>query len=765
MIFGMNGVSSAHVQHNYKVNKQNLDPSNIYVNTNTGNDSWNGLAPSFDGVNGPKKSIKNASGTVNTNGNIKIANGYYSGIDNSGIIIHRNMSFIGQSQTKTVISGSKTARIFEVINGSTVSFYNLTLTQGSGGNYRGGALRISADGEAAKPANWINPTVYIENCTFKENSEYNGACIGNYGDLTIKHCQFLNNKGTNGAAIYSGSRFVNYHIYVKIYDCSFINNQLTTTMNGGAIFNNDNSNMYITRCLFTGNIGNNGGAINNNAMGNMTVTHCVFKNNTGQWGADIVFYSNKYNQAYSIANYNKFLSNGSKGSVHAGEDAPSDLRWNWWGTNQDPFKTGKITVGLQNSQGMMIYDPWVVLTVHTNKTNIQNSNNTTITADLNHLSDGSLVQEALPDGQITLNIPWGSFNKTNIKHTADLVTVNGTASATFFANEGPVNPLYNPVQITATAEGYTTNTEESAHVTINKSIDVALIIAANQAKTKVNETVKLVYKMVNGGPDPANVVVTIPLPANFQVANIKGDGSWNYNKQTHTITWIHANLTTNQYLYITGTFKNPGTYNLNANITTEINNLNTQGVTPLTIQATNKKANINMAINNNTIHPKVNESVNLTYKLTNKGPDSADSVVVTMPLPKGFNVSMITGDGSWNYNPKTNTIIWTFANLEQAVKYLYVTGTFTKPGTYNLNANLTTDTYNLNTQGVTPLILHAYMEPLPPNFGNNTNKSTSNPKNNTMKTCPITNKTGTPIAILILAVIMVLGGSILSKKQ
>ncbi len=762
LIFGMNGVSSAHVQHNYKVNKHNLDPGNIYVNTNTGNDSWNGLAPSFDGVNGPKKSIKNATETVETNGKIKIANGYYSGIDNSGIIVQRNMTFIGQSQTGTVISGSNTSRIFEIISGATVSFYNLTLTGGTGGQTRGGALRISADGDATKPSTWIKPTVYIENCTFKENGGFNGACIGNYGDLTIKHCNFLNNTGSNGAAIYSGSRFANFQIQVNISDCNFINNQLKATMNGGAIFNNDNSDAYITRCLFTGNIGNNGGAINNNAMGNMTVTHCIFQNNTGPWGADIVFYGNKYNKAYSIANYNKFLSNGSKGSVHTGDDAPSDLRWNWWGTNQDPFKAGKITVGLQNAQGMMTYDPWVVLTVHTNKTNIYNTKNTTVTADMNHLSDGNLVNEELPDGQVTLNTPWGSFNKNSANHRVDLTKVNGTATATFYANEGAVNPLYNPVQITATTDGYTTNATESANLTINKTSDLALIIAANKTKAKVKETVKLVYKLENQGPNSAdNVVVTIPLPKGFNVSMITGNGFWNYNPQTNTIIWIHPNLTTDQYLYVTGTFNKSGTYKFNAKLTTDTYNLNTQGVTPLTIQATIKNANISMTIMSNNIHPPVNKTVSLTYKLTNQGPDSADNVVVTIPLPKGFNPSMITGNGFWNYNPQTNTVTWTFANLEQAVKYLFVTGKFTNPGTYKFNANLTTDTYNLNTHGVTPLSIHAYIKPVPVNPGNNTNKT-----NRTVKKGDVNlYKTGTPVSVFILAIFMVLGGILGSKRE
>lgn len=552
----------------YGVGNVSAAGNTIYVNGSSGNDAWDGLTPQT-----AKLTIKNATGTVMTNGKIQIADGYYSGSGNTAINVTRNMSFIGESRENTVISGSNTSKIFIISNGSTVSFFNLTLTQASGGAVRGGAISINADGTASNPSTWIKPTVNIENCNFQNNAGQNGAAIGNYGDLTVKNCTFSGNTGNNGAGIFSGSRFANYKIYVQISNCSFINNILKSTMNGGAIYNNDNSNMYITTSLFTGNVGNNGGAINNNAVGNMTVTQCVFQNNTGNFGADIVFYGNKYNLAYNTANYNKFLSNGAQGSVHVGDDAPTDLRWNWWGTNLDPYKTlfspyniGKITVGLVGEQGMMIYDPWVVLSVQSNPKSIQNLGNTSITADLYHLSSGEFLSEGLPDGVITLTVPWGSFDKNTIMHTIDLNTTDGAVSTTFYANEGAVNPLYNPVEVTATADGYTTNVDESAYVQVNKTSDVYLVVTGDKTNPKVNENVNLTYKLGNNGPDSAdNVTVTIPLPKDFQISSLAGDGDWNYDTKTNTLIWTFANLSLNpQYLYIRGNFTKSGTYNFNA---------------------------------------------------------------------------------------------------------------------------------------------------------------------------------------------------------
>lgn len=309
------------------------NPNIIYVNNNDGNDDWDGLSKVWNGTSGPKKSIKPAVGNVTNNGVVEIANGFYSGASNCGIIVSKNISFIGQSPELTIISGSNTSRIFEITNGSTASFFNLTFTQGSGGQTHGGAIRISADGDASRPSTWIKPSVNIESCTFKNNNGRNGAAIGNYGDLTLKNCNFINNTGNNGAAIFSVSRFANYNIYVKISDCNFVNNTLTETMNGGAIYNQD-STVNITRSLFTGN---NGGAVNNNPSGNMTLNGCYFANNTGVWGADVAFYGNKYYNCLQNAHNNVFLSDGQNGAIHLGDNSPADLTENWWVPTQIPI--------------------------------------------------------------------------------------------------------------------------------------------------------------------------------------------------------------------------------------------------------------------------------------------------------------------------------------------------------------------------------------------------------------------------------------------
>ena len=106
----------------------------IYVNGNStlGNDDWNGESATYQsGIIGPKYSIKNATGTVNTNGQIYIANEQYKGINNTQITINKNMTINGESQTDTIINGTGTNWIFHINRGIYVTINNLTLTNAS----------------------------------------------------------------------------------------------------------------------------------------------------------------------------------------------------------------------------------------------------------------------------------------------------------------------------------------------------------------------------------------------------------------------------------------------------------------------------------------------------------------------------------------------------------------------------------------------------------------------------------------------------------
>ncbi len=114
----------------------------IYVNGNStlGNDDWNGESATYQsGIIGPKYSIKNATGTVNTNGQIYIAHEQYKGINNTRITIDRNMTINGESQTDTIINGTGTNWIFNMNSGIYFTINNITLTNATTTN-NGGAI-------------------------------------------------------------------------------------------------------------------------------------------------------------------------------------------------------------------------------------------------------------------------------------------------------------------------------------------------------------------------------------------------------------------------------------------------------------------------------------------------------------------------------------------------------------------------------------------------------------------------------------------------
>ena len=168
-------------------------------------------------------------------------------------------------------------------------------------------------------------------------------------------------------------------------------------------------------------------------------------------------------------------------------------------------------------------------------------------------------------------------------------------------------------------------------------------------------------------------------------------------------------------------------------------------------------------------NPKVNEAFTLTYKLGNNGPDNATNVTMTIPLPSGFILSNIAGDGSWTINKTTNTITWTLTNVTVGDPYLvhyrktkqrWSICIWFKHHIRNLQPKHTrsnTDHNSINK----------------PNQSNQSYKSsqsnkTYNPKPtilNTDTTKIPMQHTGLPITGLILAVLSVLGGSIMSRKK
>jgi hypothetical protein len=539
--------------------------SSIYVSTH-GNDSWDGLNSTYtSGTNGPKATIKNATGTVTSNGTVYIASGTYN---ESNIQIATNMNIVGESQKNTIINGPQKFGnpIFTIASGVNVTIINLTLNDGNILLNNGGAIDNSGN-------------LTVNSSTFTNNKELMGnggaICNENGGTLTVDNSTFNNNSGSpgpGGAIDNSGTLIVENSIFTNNsaigYDGGAINNENggTLTVNtstftgsnaadGGAI---DNSGtLIIENSIFTNNSADSyGGAINNENGGTLTVNTSTFTGNNAISAGGAIC-----NSGTATVNFNRIVGN----TVHSdsaiyNSAGKIDARYNWWGSNTSPSD--------EISGSGVTYNPWIVLTV----IETPNGSNSTVTADLLHDSNGMYhdpVNGHVPDGIIV------NFSSTNGSvNPTSTVTTNDTANTTFTGHSSGVS------QVSTTVDYQT--------ITINKSgAYLYLQITSTNKNPKVGEPFTLTYKLGNKGPDNAtNTIVTIPLPSNFNVLNITGNGNWTYNKTTDTVTWTLTNVTIGDpYLYITGKTNNSGIYVFGSNITSETYNLNNQSVTPITIKS------------------------------------------------------------------------------------------------------------------------------------------------------------------------------------
>ena len=149
-----------------------------------------------------------------------------------------------------------------------------------------------------------------------------------------------------------------------------------------------------------------------------------------------------------------------------------------------------------------------------------------------------------------------------------------------------------------------------------------------------------------------------------------------------------------------------------------------------------------------------------TVTAINNGPDRATNVVFNNPIPPQFKfISASTDKGTWFYDPTTTIFMWNIGNLEVGgTAHLYLTLKALQVGTYHIPSTVTTTTYDPNTENHnTPLIIQVTA---PDNNGNEVNKNLVQ-----AGTTIEMQKTGIPVAGLILAILVLLGGLASSKRK
>lgn len=679
------------------------DNDTIYVNATGGDDNNNGTSWEY-----AKLSIKNATGTVNLNGIIYIANGIYQGANNRQITIDKNMSIIGESEAGTTINGTNNYQIFTVNTGVSLILQNLTLTNAFADNTanNGGAIYNNLGG-----------SLTVANCTFTNNIAYRqGGAIYNVGICNVIDCIFTDNMAIGfmgGGAIYNDEGFL------TVVNCMFTGN--TATHNGGAIFNLGGSstvnNLAAANCTFTNNNANGGGAIFN--LGSSSIlTNCTFTGNTANNGGAIY---NNYSQV--IIQFSRVVGNtANSGDAIYNNGGTVDANYNWWGSNSDPKTKTNLIIGSNVNTAT-----WVILSINATPNSINNTQNSTVTADFNHYTNNTgYVGELsghIPDGSITLDIPWGSFTKSGIIHSVTANTVDGVMAATFYANEGVINPLFNPVVVNASADNAKVNTT----ILINP---IPTNIKINSVTGNKSKTVILNAALKDDQNNPLSSKTV-----EFYVNNVKvGENTTDING----ITTLNYHITQIGGIYsISACFIGDTDYSTSAsNGTLKVN-----------------QASIYVNITPSKSNPAVGETITLTFKLGNNGPDPADDVFFTYVIPEGMKFVSIeteTGYPQAVYDPANRTITWPLGTVPILDPWIKINVKVLNSGVFNIKPVVTTSTYD-------------------PTIGNDIQHITINAKeanaaSKTTKTVGMQN-TGLPAAGLILAILAVFYGLVVPKRK
>jgi autotransporter family porin len=681
--------------------------------------------------------IKNGAFTKN----LSTDKGYGGALGNDGTATVTNTSF----SLNTAIPGGAIANMGS-LNVIKCSFKNNSATQYGGAILNAGTLNLN--------------TANFENNTAIGNM---GGAIANAGQLTITgHNSFTgNNAGTGGAIFNAAKLLINSN---SIFSANSANI-------GGAIYSgvfqlenmNYIGNATIIGDTLKGNSAQYGGAIVND--GNMTVTNCTFINNTAEEGGAVMSGGNL------LLSFNNFTSNSavkSGGAILNGIKsplkAPVPVKAKTMEKEEDSTLTetsshelSKLIVeycnftnnhaidggAICNSANMTILDSNFAYNSAigdsvTNGTGGAISNHgvaravAAIAVAAAAKSQASSAETAFMEQQRTLpksTISGSTFihnnsNQGSAIYNSDALDVhfcriigNISTIAIYDDKDGVVN---------ATLNWWGSNSNPSKYVYGNVTVNpwLVLMISANPTTIKNGKntivTTDLAHNSNGVYLDPVNGHVPDAIPVSF-------------TGTLGTVTPTHSAIL-NGKTGSTYTSKLAGT----AIITATVDNQSVS--TNVTV---NPASSLYMKITSSTQTLAVGEKFTVTYKLGNIGPDTATNVTINIPVPNGFSISNIKGDGSWKYNESNNTITWIVGNVPVGDPYLYVTGTTTKIGVYVFAASNSGTKLTINVQDPS----------------NNSTRTT-----NSNKTIPMQN-TGMPIAGLIFGVLSLMGGIITTRKR
>ena len=319
-------------------------------------------------------------------------------------------------------------------------------------------------------------------------------------------------------------------------------------------------------------------------------------------------------------------------------------------------------------------------------------------------ASGVVVTDSLPATVTFVSASGGGLNNSGVVNWSLGTLTNGQSSNITVTVSAPASGSLTNVASVSTPTGDPNLTNNVTPPVITSVTPVADVGIGKTAAASVLASSNLVYtiSVTNFGPSSAgSVVVTDSLPASVTFVSASGGGLNN----SGVVNWSLGTLTNGQSSNITVTVSAPASGSLTntASVSTPTGDPNlTNNVTPPVITSVTPVADVGIG---KSAAASVLASSNLIYTIsvTNFGPSSAGSVVVTDSLPASVTFVSASGGGLNN----SGVVNWSLGTLTNG-QSSNITVTVSAPASGSLTntASVSTPTGDPNlTNNITPPVI------------------------------------------------------------
>jgi uncharacterized repeat protein (TIGR01451 family) len=299
----------------------------------------------------------------------------------------------------------------------------------------------------------------------------------------------------------------------------------------------------------------------------------------------------------------------------------------------------------------------------------------------------------------------------------------------------------------------------------------------------------IVYSVVvknTGVNDATGVVVKEVLGDGYQFLNCttKGDGTASFDNATNTITWnigympAGGKVCLSVFALVIATGNNTPELMVNASLA-HVDQYDIPGLpkwssysiyVPSTLDPSlaDNKGDLFLNLISGDSNVQTGDLITLKYKLGNYGPSNATDVKVKIHIPEGLEFVDANVDvGTWYYDNATRTLVWILPQVKVGDPYLDLHLRGLENGDYVLKPIITSPTYLLSAGDIiSPVNINVAAGGDIINGNSSTNGNTSSVESVEAASNAIgMQETGIPLPSMVLALLMVMGGFLVSRRK